>query len=520
MAPRASSDHQDLVLTLDASTTACKAIVWDRNGHPLSEGRAEIRLNSPAPLGFEQDAEEWWSAAASALRVAASGVEADRIRGLCIANQRETFVVADRSGRPLRPAIVWMDERCRDQVERVRQSSQAESLHRITGKQPCTTPSLYKVLWLRVQEPELFAQHPLVLDVHAFLVLRLIGELRTSVPSADPTGLVDLEAGDWSEEALALAGLSRGQLPEIAPAGAALGFVQEEAAVACGLPAQLPVIAGAGDGQAAGLGAGILAPGRAYLNLGTAVVSGVFSETYQTSLAYRTLAAAGPSGFILETDLKGGTFTLDWLVKRWGGSPSPKGEVLRDLERQARGLPPGAEGLVLIPYWNAVMNPYWDDDASGLVMGWRELHGPAHLYRAILEGIAFEQRLQTEAVEAAIGGQIEAFVVTGGGASSDLWCQIVADVTGRPVRRAGSQEATSLGAAILAMWGTGMYPDLPTATHAMTTTGASFEPGPHRARYERLYSEVYQGLYEAVRPRMVRLAAYVREAGSQQETRC
>jgi len=520
MAPRASSDHQDLVLTLDASTTACKAIVWDRNGHPLSEGRAEIQLNSPAPLGFEQDAEEWWSAAASALRVAASGVEADRIRGLCIANQRETFVVADRSGRPLRPAIVWMDERCRDQVERVRQSSQAESLHRITGKQPCTTPSLYKVLWLRVQEPELFAQHPLVLDVHAFLVLRLTGELRTSVPSADPTGLVDLEAGDWSEEALALAGLSRGQLPEIAPAGAALGFVQEEAAVACGLPAQLPVIAGAGDGQAAGLGAGILAPGRAYLNLGTAVVSGVFSETYQTSLAYRTLAAAGPSGFILETDLKGGTFTLDWLVKRWGGSPSPKGEVLRDLERQARGLPPGAEGLVLIPYWNAVMNPYWDDDASGLVMGWRELHGPAHLYRAILEGIAFEQRLQTEAVEAAIGGQIEAFVVTGGGASSDLWCQIVADVTGRPVRRAGSQEATSLGAAILAMWGTGMYPDLPTATHAMTTTGASFEPGPHRARYERLYSEVYQGLYEAVRPRMVRLAAYVREAGSRQETRC
>jgi len=511
MAPRASSDHRDLVLTLDASTTACKAIVWDRNGHPLSEGRAEIRLHSLARLGFEQDAEEWWSAAASALRVAASGVEADRIRGLCIANQRETFVVADRSGRPLRPAIVWMDERCRDQVERVRQSSQAESLHRITGKPPCTTPSLYKVLWLRVQEPELFAQHPLVLDVHAFLVLRLTGELRTSLPSADPTGLVDLEAGDWSEEALALAGLSRGQLPEIAPAGAALGFVQEEAAVACGLPAQLPVIAGAGDGQAAGLGAGILEPGRAYLNLGTAVVSGVFSETYKTSDAFRTLGAAGPSGFILETDLKGGTFTLDWLVKRWGGSPSPKGEVLRDLERQARALPPGAEGLVLIPYWNAVMNPYWDDDASGLVMGWRDLHGPAHLYRAILEGIAFEQRLQTEAVEAAIGEEIEAFVVMGGGAASDLWCQIVADVSGRPAHRAGSQEATSLGAAILAMWGTGMYPDLPTATHAMTTTGASFEPGPHRARYERLYSEVYQGLYEAVRSRMDRLAASMHE---------
>jgi xylulokinase len=505
------SDDQDLVLTLDASTTACKAIVWDQNGHPLSEGRAEIRLTSPAPLGFEQDAEEWWSAATSALRAAASGVEVGRLRGLCIANQRETIVLTDHTGHPVRPAIVWMDERSRDQVEQIRKRGLAERLLRVTGKPACTTPSLYKLLWLREQEPEAFEQTPLVLDVHAFLVFRLTGDLRTSLPSADPTGLVDLGAGNWSSEVLTLAGIVLEQLPTIVASGERIGLLREEAAKTCGLPAGLPVIAGAGDGQAAGLGAGILGPGQAYLNLGTAVVSGVFSETYRTSLAYRTLAAAGPAGFILETDLKGGTFTLDWLANRWTGSRGPKVEVLRDLERQAQDLPPGAEGLVLIPYWNGVMNPYWDDDASGLVMGWRDLHGPAHLYRAILEGIAFEQRLQTEAVEAAIGGQIEAFVVMGGGASSDLWCQIVADVTARPVRKAGSQEATSLGAAILAMCGTGMYPHLPAATHAMTTTGASFEPGPHRARYERLYSEVYQGLYEAVRSRMGTLAAGMHE---------
>jgi sugar (pentulose or hexulose) kinase len=501
----------DLVLSLDASTTACKCIVWDLSGKPLAEGRGSIQLNSPSPLGFEQDAEAWWSATVQAVRAAVSQVNPARVRGMCIANQRETFVVADRSGRPLRPAIVWMDERCRDQVAAVRQRGEAPRLHAITGKPASVTPSFYKILWLREQEPDLFDGAPLVLDVHGFLVLRLTGRFRTSLPSADPLGLVDMQAGDWSPEVLALAGLDREQVPEIVPAGSEIGVLTEQAANVCGLPAGLPVLGGAGDGQAAGLGAGLRDPRRAYLNLGTAVVSGVFSAGYRTSMAFRTMAGAAPGTYILETDLKGGTFTVNWLVDHWLDHEGPPSQILKRLETEAQSLPAGAQGLVLVPYWNGVMNPYWDDDATGLVMGWRECHGPAHLYRAILEGIAFEQRLQTSAVERATGSPVEELVVMGGGATSDLWCQIVADVTGKCVRRAGSTEATSLGVAILAAWGTGLYPDLSSAVEGMTSVGDAFEPGPNQPRYDRMYLDVYQGLFEAVRPQMDRLARHLRE---------
>lgn len=560
-----TDDPADLVLGLDSSTSAAKAIVWDGRGRALAEGRAPITLHALGRGGYEQDALRWWDAAGQALRQACGAIEPQRLRGLCIAHQRETFVVTDGQGRPLRPAIVWMDERCQPQVERVASSSEADRIHRLSGKPVCATPSLYKLLWLREAEPALLAGDVRVLDVHAFLVHRLTGRFLTSPASADPMGLVDLANGCWAPRLLALAGLSEAQLPGLRPAGTRLGAVTPEAAEACGLPPGLPVIAGAGDGQAAALGAGIAGAGRAYLNLGTAVVAGVVADEPSTHLAFRTLTGAAPGTFLLESDLKGGTFTVDWLLQRWlgggslaapddGGDGSGAGEgasspaadrqatghhgregappapedrgaaasaaaaaaaaghaarrraLLARLEEEARLLPPGAEGLVLVPYWCGVMNPYWDDAASGLVLGWRGCHGPAHLYRALLEGIAFEQRLALSGIERAAGRTIEEVVVLGGGADSALWCQILADVLQKRICRAGSREATSLGAAALAAWGTGLFPDLPAAGRSMTTLGEAFVPGPDRERYARLYDEVYQPLYPSVRPLMARLS--------------
>lgn len=269
----------------------------------------------------------------------------------------------------------------------------------------------------------------------------------------------------------------------------------------------LPVVAGAGDGQCAGLGAGITAPGRAYLNLGTAIVSGVLSETYQIDSAFRTLYDATGRHYFLETDLQGGTFTVTWLIDRWlrrGVEPRPFEEVLAELDEEAAALPVGADGLVVVPYWNGVMNPYWDDEATGLVLGLRGEHGPAHLFRAILEGIALEQRLHTSGVEA-VSGSIGSFVAMGGGSKSALWCQILADVLGRPVQRAGSTEATCLGAAILAAPVAELHADVDAATEAMTSLGRVFAPGDDTPRYDRLYRDVYRGLFEDVRERMHRL---------------
>ncbi|MBI4702026.1 MAG: xylulose kinase [Deltaproteobacteria bacterium] len=503
----------DLVVGIDCSTTACKAVVWDAAGRPRAEGRAPIALSSPTPDAYEQDAEGWWRATAAAIGAAAEALGADdarRVRALCVAHQRESFVLTDEDGRPLRPALVWMDARCRAEVARAVATLGAGRLHTLSGKPPCTTPSLYKLMFLLAREaPELGARRPMVLDVHAFLVRKLTGRYATSLASADPMGLVDMAARDWSEPLLGLAGIERAQLPALLAPGKLCGTLLPEAAEACSLRPGLAVIAGAGDGQAAALGAGIAGPGRAYLNLGTAIVSGVPSQSYCTSPSFRTMYGAAVGTFLLETDLKGGTFTVDWLVERLLGHAHGPGEserAIARLEAEAWRIAAGSERLVVVPYWHGVMSPYWDDDASGILLGLRGHHGPAHLYRAILEGIALEQRLCTSGVEQATGQLVAELAVMGGGSKSALWCQILADATGKRVVRAASAEATALGAGILAAAAAGLHPDLPAAVRAMTARGDTFVPGPAQSVYDRLYAEVYAGLYPALRERAARLA--------------
>lgn len=500
-----------LVIGVDASTTACKAIVFDESGNALAEGRRPIALANPESDAWEQDANEWWSALEFALSTAVGTLGRDKaalVKAICVTHQRETFVLTDDLGTPLHPALVWMDARCRREVVEAIASFGADHLHELTGKPACVTPSFYKAMYLlRRKAPELAAAKPRMCDVHAFLVWRLTGEFATSLASADPLGLVDLAERAWSSELLAALGLSNERVPRLVAPGELIGTLTQAVAARAGLSPNTLVIAGAGDGQAAGLGAGITTSDRAYMNLGTAIVSGVLSRDIRLDRAFRTLYGAVSGTYFLETDLKGGTFTISWLVDKWlrPGRRAGADEILHELEVEASSIPPGAGGLMLVPYWNGVMNPYWDDDATGTVMGFRGEHGPAHLYRAILEGIAFEERLHARAVESATGERIREFVVMGGGSKSDLFCQILADVLDRSVVRCRAPEASALGAAMLAAVGAGVHADADAAAKAMTATGRAFEPGAARTTYARLYEEVYAGIYPSLRERMTRL---------------
>jgi xylulokinase len=347
-----------------------------------------------------------------------------------------------------------------------------------------------------------------VLDVHAFLVQRLTGEYRTSRASADPMGLFDMHAGTWAQEILQPLGLSMEQMPQVFLPGTELGQVTSQAAQATGLPAGLRVIAGLGDGQAGGLGANVTQPGEAYLNLGTAVVSGTFSNAYITERAYRTHYGGIPGSYSLETVILGGTYTNRWFAQQFAPQFAQPGNVAEEaLDELAREISPGAMGLLLVPYWNSVLNPYWDANASGIVVGWRGMHQPAHLYRAILEGIAFEQRLATEGVESSTGQTVERYIAFGGGARSVLWRQIMADVTGKRVYLAHAPEATALGAGILAAVAAGFYPSAAQAAQAMTRLlpGCSEPEAKNQAVYDRLYQEVYRHLYPALQPLLERL---------------
>jgi xylulokinase len=217
----------------------------------------------------------------------------------------------------------------------------------------------------------------------------------------------------------------------------------------------------------------------------------------------------------LETCLKGGVFTVSWFIERFANELAKPWLSLSPeelLEGAAEQIAPGSLGLIVVPYWHNVMSPYWDPAATGLTVGWHGAHGPAHFYRAILEGIAFEQRLAGDGLIAAQDEPFGEYVILGGGSKSDLWCQIMSDVTGLPVVRSATAEATCLGAGILAAAASGWYADIRKAADAMTATAETFTPDPQRLElYDRLFKEVYRPLFPAVQPLVDRLTELTNE---------
>jgi xylulokinase len=502
---------RDLVLGIDVSTTATKAIAWDATGRAVAEERMAMALARPAPHHYEQDPHDWWNALCRTVSAVVARVSPERVAGLAIAHQRETVAPVSAAGEPARPAILWLDQRCRPQVDKVVAVLGEARIRAISGKSRDFGPVLYKLAWMREAEPELHRQTPMFCDVQGFLVRHLTGAFRTSWASADPLGLFDIRKYAWSEELCSAVGIGSERLPEVHRPGALLGTVLPQAAVATGLPAGTPVFAGGGDGQAAGLGVNALTSARAYLNLGTAVVFGVYSRDCHHDLAWRTMTSCSGTGYYLESSLRSGALLSDWFLKRVCGIGDEA--ALGEIEREAAALPPGAGGAMLLPYWEGAMNPYWDMDARGCIVGLSDAHERGHIYRALIEGVALEQALVLDLIAQRTGIAVETFVAIGGIAASDLWCRIMADVLGVPVSRSATLEAASLGAAVCAAKGAGWYPTIEeTAERMCDQATAVFAPdAAQHARYRDLL-DIYRDLYPQLRDISCRLSAFAASA--------
>jgi xylulokinase len=490
----------DLVIGIDASTTAVKAIAIDRHGREIFQARRAYPLSNPKPGHFEQDAELWWTALLEALAEVSQKVGAARIAALAIAHQRETFTLIDGAGAPLIPAILWLDERARKQVARLSAELGRDAIRTWSGKPPDPTPAIYAVAWLAEHRPDALRAASTLVDTHAFLVHRLTGRLVTSTASADPLGLLSTAVGQWHEALVGAAGLKMAQLPEIVAPGAVIGGLGADVAARTGLRSGLPVVAGAGDGQAMGLGMGVVDEGKGYLSLGTGVVFGTWLGRYATSDAYRTLTAPS-GGFMLETVLRSGMQLVEWVVRTTGAASAPA------LEAQALDVAPGSGNILLMPYWAGVMSPYWDDAARGAIVGLSLDHKPANLYRAALEGIAFEQAVATAALESGVGVRADSLVAAGGGTKSALLMAIIAAVLGRPLAVSQVNEAGALGAAMLAAAAVGWYRDIRTASLAMAEPPVrTVEPDPALVEAYRPRQPIYHDLYAATRDIHRRLA--------------
>jgi xylulokinase len=459
---------RDLVIGIDSSTTSTKAIAFDRNGNVVGQGRAPISLSNPYPGWFEQNVDDWTVALNKALNKLFKKISSERIAAIAISNQRETFAQFDINNKPLRPGSLWLDERSHAEVAILSQELGTKKIHQITGKPPDVTPCLYRCRWFSVHEPQMWKKTARTAEVHGVLVNYLTDNWNTSIASADPMGLVDMKRSDWSDLILDAARLRRSQLPELFRSGEVLGEVTARAAKLTGLRAGTLVVAGGGDGQCAGTGANIFKPGRAYLNLGTAIVSGSYGVKYAIDPAWRTEMAVSEEGYVFETAIRTGTYLINWMVERlFNVDIKKQRKILQILEKEAEKSPIGAKGLMLVPYWSGCMTPYWDTSARGIIAGLSSYHTRGDVYRALLEAMALEQTMMTNSVDA-VTNKIDHYAVVGGGSSSDLWCQIIADASGRDVKRLDTVEASALGAAMAAAKGAKWFSKIAEASQVMS----------------------------------------------------
>ncbi len=504
----------DLVIGIDQSTTATKAIAFDGQGHIVAEGRALVPLSNPQMGWFEQEVSDWTGSVSAALKQLTRKISKDRVAAISISNQRESFAQFDVKGKALRPGTLWLDERAHVEVKELAAEVGAERLHQISGIPDDITPCRTRCRWLAKHMPKVWDNTAKTAEVHGVITHYLTGEWKTSLSSASPMGLLDARTYDWSDVLLKAAKLTRAQLPTLMPSGEVMGLVTDAAAKLTGLKAGTPVVAGGGDGQCAGAGANTFLKGRAYLNLGTAAVSGSYGESYAVDPSFRSLSAVAEKGFSYETAIRTGTYLITWFVERmFHQNPAKNPKIFAELEEEAKAVPIGSRGLVLIPYFSGIMTPYWDADGRGVLAGLSGSHTRGDIYRALLEGIALEQAMMTNRV-AAVTSPIDHFAIVGGGSKSDLWCQIVSDASGRDVKRLETPEASALGAAMAAAKGAGWYKTIPAASQAMSGRPMKiFRPRMKQAKaYEELLS-IYQDLWPQMSAWNSRMQNFARRQG-------
>ena len=475
-----------LVIAIDSSTTATKAIVVDTEGKVLALGRQDIDLLSPEQGFGEHDPRQWWTSTREAVGEAVGKLtpaEKERIKAFGITHQRESFAPFTADGTPLRNGILWLDIRAADQVQRYG----TPEIHALSGRPADVTPGLYKMAWLKENEPESLAKADKVTTVSAYIAFCLTGQWVDSAACADSLSLSNIKTLDYDDGLLQIAGVRREQMADLVKPGQTLGTLKKSVAEEWGI-GEIPIIAGCGDGQAAGVGAAAVTPDVAYLNMGTAVVAGVPSAEYRYEKLFRTEAAGVPDTYVLELVQNSGAYLSGWF-RRAFGKPELAGAPDPELEALAAARTPGSGGLVTMPYWGAVQSPHWDPIARGAVVGWRGTHGKGSMYRSLLEAICIEMSRSLHAMEEATGVKLTAVRGMGGGLRSPLWRQIMTDAIGLPITGCKEEEISALGAAVIAMASTGVFGDTSIATAAQKMAQFTDKSEPNMDEHE-VYAEL------------------------------
>ena len=516
-----------LILAIDNGTQSVRALLFDLRGDIVAKSQVHLQAYfSTHPGWAEHDADGYWQAVCQACRQLwdMPGADRARVAGVAVTTQRGTVVNLDREGRPLRPAITWLDQRRTEQVPPIgplwrtafKLARVADTIDYFRGEA--------EINWIAAHQPEVWQATDKFLLLSGWLNYRLCGRFVDSSGSQVAYLPFDYKrrrwaaARDWKWQALAVA---PHMLPELAEPGTRIGSVTAAAAQETGIPEGLPLLAAAADKACEVIGAGCREPHVGCLSYGTTATINTTSSRYvEVTPFVPPYPAAIPGAYSTEVQVFRGYWMVNWFKEQFGHHEQARAlqeDVApeRLFDELANAVPPGSMGLMLQPYWTpGIRVP--GREAKGAIIGFGDVHTRAHVYRAILEGLAYALREGKERIEKRSGTRITELRVSGGGSQSDAAMQLTADIFGLPTSRPHVYETSGLGAAIDAAVGLGLHPDFTSAVNAMTRVGRVFEPIPeNRAIYERLYREVYVKMYRRLQPMyrdIARITGYPRQA--------
>jgi xylulokinase len=508
------------LLGIDVGTSGAKALVIDPQGSVLAAVTTEYTFQTPRPGWTEQDPGVWWGATVASVRSALekAGIGGSHIAAIGLTGQMHGLVLLDESGQPVRPCIMWNDQRTATECEEIHRRIGRDEIIQITGKPALPNFTAPKILWVRRHEPDAYRRAAHLLLPKDYVRYRLTGEFCSDVADASGTSLLDVGVRRWSDRMIDALEVPRAWLPSILESPDISGSLSRQAASDTGLLEGAPVIAGAGDQAAEAVGLGIINQGDVSVTIGTSGVVFVSFNEYRVDVAGKLHAychAAPEKWHIMGVMLSAGG-SLRWyrdaVCQAETSRAAETGIDAYDLiSAEAAAIAPGCEGLFFLPYLSGERTPHADPNARGAFIGLSLRHRKAHMTRAIIEGVTFGLMDSLQLVRQ-MGLTVKAVRVSGGGSKNALWRQMMADVFDAEVITVNAMQGAAFGAALLASVGAGFYSRIDDACKAVIRETGHTLPGAARSIYPAYY-EKFRSLYQSLREEFKAIASIVESPG-------
>jgi len=496
---------RSLLLGVDLGTTSAKAALFEpETGRVVAYASREYPTYYPRPGWAEQDARDWWQAICLVIREALSQAKVDptSILGVGVSSHREAVALVDEEGRVLDRVIIWMDKRSAPQAEWIKENLDIKELYRRTGLIVDPTFTATKLMWLKENKPEVLRRAKWALQPKDYIVYRLTGKPTTDYSVASRTMLFDIRALEWADDLFEDMGLAeyRSLFPDPSYSDEVVGEVTEEAARETGLTPGIPVVAGGGDRGCEVLGAGVIDSRRVEESTGTGSTTATTIDKPIADPLMRVVTTVHVirGKWSIEAGMATGGAILRWFRDQFAQGEAVLAKLSRRrayefLDMEAEYIPPGSNGLIVLPFFAGARAPRWNPRAKGVILGLTVYHTRAHVFRALMEGVAYEIRKILEVLEE-LGIKCEELRLLGGGGKTPTWARIKADITGRRVVMLEFLDAALVGDAILAGVGVKALRDYKEGIEKFVRVKRVIEPDPMRQRIYDSYYRLYERL--------------------------